>query len=331
MTKEQLLNEIKEKNQKEVSDRAFKTFLFLAILIFSIYKMVTMDFNEDDEVNFLILIIPWSIIISGIGFFYQKALYKKCKTIGNDPLKHSVFEMIDPDTLANVLTEINNNKIFEDGTITLSKKYLMYKDYDHPHFRIIYLKNLTEFNRFDHADKGIYLHTKGNHSYYLEYEKKDYNKIDTAKNELIKLFPKLNSEADELMTLSNNNWQSTCIPILLEELEDEPSTEEKKEEKKEPKELKPVEGRRTTKPTKVVKEEPKEESEEPVEEESVVEEPDAEEKPKTRKKTTTKTTKTKEKDVSSKYEDLKKLKELLDSDILTKEEFEKEKNKILKD
>lgn len=328
MTKEQLLNEIKEKNQKEVSDRAFKTFLFLAILIFSIYKMVTMDFNEDDEVNFLILIIPWSIIISGIGFFYQKALYKKCKTIGNDPLKHSVFEMIDPDTLANVLTEINNNKVFEDGTITLSKKYLMYKDYDHPHFRIIYLKNLTEFNRFDHADKGIYLHTKGNHSYYLEYEKKDYNKIDTAKNELIKLFPKLNSEADELMTLSNNNWQSTCIPILLEELEDEPSTEERKE----PKELKPVEGRRTTKslePTKVVKEKPVKKEELVDEEDEVVEE--VEEKPKTRKKTTTKTTKTKEKDLNTKYDELKKLKELLDSDILTKEEFEKEKNKILKD
>ena len=33
--------------------------------------------------------------------------------------------------------------------------------------------------------------------------------------------------------------------------------------------------------------------------------------------------------MDQKYNDLKKLKELLDNDILTKEEYEKEKNKIL--
>ena len=65
---------------------------------------------------------------------------------------------------------------------------------------------------------------------------------------------------------------------------------------------------------------------EPVkEEEPIVEEVEVV-KPKTKR-----TTKTKEKDLNTKYDELKKLKELLDSNILTQEEFDKEKNKILKD
>ncbi len=45
---------------------------------------------------------------------------------------------------------------------------------------------------------------------------------------------------------------------------------------------------------------------------------------------TTKSVKNEKKDMNKKYTDLKQLKELLDDNILTKEEFEKEKKKILK-
>ncbi len=323
MKREDLYNKIKERNTEIASSSMTKMIISVLVIIGLIIYLKN---TNGDIPDIMILVIPWGFMISIGVFFYQKAKRKLAKSFIEDPTKYWIFDEVEsPEEFINLLEDIEKKKKYDDGVITITKDYIKYKNYLDEDFRILLLKNISQFQKVNANYKGILLFDESiKDTCVLVYEPKDYKKIDEAISAIKNFIPDayIDKVKGKYANLANETHYNHHINILGKEKEHIPDEKPEESIKKEPKELKPVEGRRTTKTTKPIKEEPKEEVVE-----KVVEKPTS----KRTTKTTKTTTKTKEKDMNTKYEELKKLKELLDSDILTKEEFEKEKNKILKD
>ena len=242
------------------------------------------------------------------GLFFFIAV-KKANKIDINRLDYSRLFLIYPnkDVLIKVMDEVVDHPIFKVKGTNISEHFILYGDLYECIIRlcdVVGINNTelnTVYSRIDIEDR---------------FGQKKKIKIETPKAKEIYEYLSENCENAVVganITFDEGDYSKKSIDYDSE-LTEEYCFYESKGKKKE---------------TKKVIEDKKEEAKEEFKEKKTTKK---EENGKTKKSVKVKVNEKKESlDMDKKYDNLKKLKELLDNDIITKEEYEKEKKKILDD
>ncbi len=254
-----------------------------------------------------------SMILLGIIvaiFFYIKSLIENYDEIKNVDHASLFYMYEDRNVLIKVMDEVINHPIIKLGATKVSKHFILYGD-QYENIIRLYDVNAINITKLDDNFSQVEIKDRFNQKKKLKYVTKD---------------------AEKLYSYLSENCKNTVIgcPIEFEEgyqhtnvYHDEPLTEEycfyEGESKKTVGRRTELRNNQNTK--KEVRRSTKIRDVEQLKKEKQLENQQSEKK-KNKKGS---------KNVNQKYNDLKKLKELLDNDILTKEEYDKEKSKILSD
>ncbi len=322
------MNKTLENIRKNNIKRAIVNFFPAAILTGIVVAMIMMYFYEYDS-EYIIL----SIICGFFAFFADK-IFIEAIILSINPLKDDVFKKYgSPQKVSKILNELEKNKIYEDKNMIISKNYISDK---RNIAKLVACEDVLGAHKVVHKTNyivdyyAVQIIDKYRHSTGYTYGVKEEETVHKILSILDKICPnaEIGYTNEELKNINNNAIKlpkeikedaifkcSECGAICHEgdkycknchAIFDDDNKSIKKESSKKEEKFK------CDKCGAIVSESAKKcpKCGEKFDDEGDID-----------------TSKT---NMDQKYSDLKKLKKLLDDDIITKEEFEKEKKKILK-
>ena len=297
---EKVLKNIRNNNIKSAIGLLFPTIALTGGFILILYLMITEP--DDFHIEYLLILASFGLF----GYFSDKAFIRAIQLI-IDPMKDDVFKKYgSPKKVAKIIEEIENSKIYEDEHLIISQNYISdKKDYS----KIVLCSDVLGVHKLVHKTNyvidyyQIVITDKYNQTTTYQYERNEEEKV----NELLIVIGSKCPNAE--LGYTRKEWEhikENSVALPDEIMDDNENNDDFENEMfkcdncgalvKESDTKCPHCGEKFEDDAEDEQEETKEE---------------------------------KTSDMDKKYSDLTKLKKLLDKKIISQEEFDKEKKKIL--